>query len=44
MYHGNAVPAQAEEELQRRHLQNQWQRILFQQQLSYLLPNQDGDT
>ena len=44
MYHGNAVPAQAEEELQRLHLQNQWQRILFQQQLSYLLPNQDGDT
>ena len=44
MYHTNAVPAQAEEELQRQHLQNQWQRILLQQQLSYLLPNQDGDT
>ena len=38
------VPAQAESEVQRLHLQNQWQRILFQQQLNYLLPNRDGDT
>lgn len=43
-YHSNAVPAQAEEELQRLHLQNQWQRFLFQQQLHYLLPNREGDT
>ena len=39
-----SVPAQAESEVQRLHLQNQWQRILFQQQLNYLLPNKEGDT
>ena len=39
------VPAvEAEGERQRLQLQNQWQRILFQQQLHYLLPNRDGDT
>lgn len=39
------VPAQqAQEEVQRLHLQNQWERILFQQRLHYLLPNREGDT
>ena len=43
-YHVRTVPAQAEEEVQRMHLQNQWRRILLQQQLNYLLPNKEGDT
>jgi hypothetical protein len=39
------VPAQqAQEEVQRLHLQNQWERILLQQRLHYLLPNKEGDT
>ena len=40
----NAAPEQAVSEVQRLHLQNQWQQILFQQQINYLLPNRDGDT
>lgn len=43
-YPDNFAPAPAEGEIQRLHLQNQWQRILLQQQLQYLLPNIEGDT
>lgn len=43
-YQSNSLPAPAEGEVHRRHLQNQWQRILLQQQLHYLLPNKEGDT
>lgn len=42
-----ALPEQAASEISRLEairLQNQWQRVLLQQQLNYLLPNQDGDT
>ena len=39
------VPAeQAQGEVQRLHLQSQWERILLQQRLHYLLPNREGDT
>ena len=42
-----AVPEQAASEISRLEairLQNQWRRVLLQQQLNYLLPNRDGDT
>lgn len=45
---GGAVPEQAASEISRLEairLQNQWQRVLLQQQLNYLLPDdRDGDT
>ena len=37
-------PSQAEEEVQRMRLMDQWRLIQFQRQLNYLLPNKDGDT
>lgn len=43
-YRSNSTPAPTEGEAHRLHLQNQWQRILLQQQLHYLLPNREGDT
>lgn len=43
-YAAHVPPQQEEADVQRLHLQNQWQRILFQQQIHYLLPNRDGDT
>lgn len=43
-YQDNSALAPAEGEVQRLHLQNQWQRFLLQQQLQYLLPNIEGDT
>ena len=39
-----SLPSQAEEEVQRMYLEKQWRLIQLQQQLSYLLPNRDGDT
>ena len=39
-----SLPSQAEEEVQRLYLEKQWRLIQLQQQLSYLLPNRDGDT
>ena len=41
---GPGLPSQAQEEIQRMRLQDQWRLIQFQRQLNYLLPNKDGDT
>ena len=41
---GPGLPSQAQEEVQRMRLQDQWRLFQFQRQLNYLLPNRDGDT